>query len=310
MREDKNKINWSDKRYYDMLIDQRKFMWPDDLLDIYARWFGLKQGMTAVDVGCGLGYLGYTYWPYFGEGGSYFGVDSNPDLLADATAAAGDWASGGETRFFKGDAYNLPFPDDFADWTMCQTLLMHLEEPENALSEMIRITKPGGLVSCNEPDNLSSSLRAGYNNLPELDLEEQLILLKAALVSHRGRIELGRGDYEIGSKLPGMMNELGLVDIAARQNDRVRFLIPPYDDPRQQNLLEMIKKDTSDEAMEIWLERWKEEQLAGGGNIDDFEIAAQLVKENRDIFLEYLERDEFVSCGSGNFYIIKGRKPE
>ena len=81
MSDDKNKINWSDKRYYDMLIDQRKFMWTDDLLDVYARWFGLKHGMTAVDVGCGLGYLGYTYWPYFGEGGKYFGVDANADLL-------------------------------------------------------------------------------------------------------------------------------------------------------------------------------------------------------------------------------------
>jgi SAM-dependent methyltransferase len=309
MNAKEHRINWSDKRYYDMLVDQRKFMWAEDMLDVYARWFGLEPGMNAIDVGCGLGYLGYTYWSYFGEGGTYFGIDANADLLTDAAAAARDWADKGEAYFLKSDAYRLPFPDDFADWTMCQTLLMHLERPEDALREMIRVTRPGGLISCNEPDNLSASLRWGYNNLPELGLEEELLLLKLALVSHRGRIALGQGDNEIGAKLPEMMDSVGLVDIAARQNDRVRFLIPPYDGPRQQNLLEMFKKEMSEDAMRIWRERWKEQYLAGGGDISDFDTAFKTVENNRSQLLALLERGEFYSCGSGKFYIIKGRKP-
>lgn len=309
MGEENGKINWSDKRYYDMLIDQRKFMWADDLLDVYAHWFGLHPGMTAVDVGCGLGYLGYTYWPYFGEAGRYFGVDANPDLLTDASAAARDWATGGTARFLKGNAYNLPFPDDFADWTMCQTLLMHLEKPEDALAEMVRITRPGGLISCNEPDNFSVSLCRGYNSLPDLEIEEESILLKSVFISHRGRIKLGRGDNAIGAKLPRMMNELVLLDIAARQNDRVRFLNPPYDGPRQQNLLEMIKKGLSDDAMEVSRERWREDYLAGGGDPAEFEIALTIAERNRPELVLQLDSGEFYSCSSGIFYIVKGRKP-
>jgi len=305
-----NRINWSDKRYYDMLVDQRKFMWPEDMLDVYAHWFGLKPGMAAVDVGCGLGYLGYTYWPYFGKGGSYSGVDDNSGLLHEATAAARDWAIGGTVRFYKGNAYGLPFPDGFADWTMCQTLLMHLEEPEKALAEMIRVTKPGGLITCNEPDNFTGAFPPDYNSLPNLEIDEQITLLKSTLISHRGRIKLGRGDNGIGAKLPRMMSKLGLENIAARQNDRVRFLTPPYDDPRQRNLLEMIKKGASDDALNEIKKRWREDYVAGGGSPEEFEIAAEIAERNKPELFRQLDNGEFYSCGSGKFYIVKGRKPE
>lgn len=63
MNQDKKKIDWSKGRWKEMLIEQRKFMWHKDTIDKLAVWLELKPGMTAVDVGCGLGNLGYTYWP-------------------------------------------------------------------------------------------------------------------------------------------------------------------------------------------------------------------------------------------------------
>lgn len=98
------KIDWSEKRWKQMLIDQRKLMWYDDTLHLLAAWMGIRPGMTAVDVGCGLGYLGYTYWPFFGKGGRYFGVDRTRDLVTDASTAAKEWAVGGEACFINGDA--------------------------------------------------------------------------------------------------------------------------------------------------------------------------------------------------------------
>ena len=165
-----------------MLIDQRKFMWHQDTVDKLAVWLGLVPGMTAVDVGCGLGNLGYTYWHYFGEGGHYFGVDTSSELIREATEAAKEWATGGETKFVVGDAYKLPFPDNFADWVMCQTLLMHLEKPELTLAEMVRVAKPGGLIMCIEPDNLSTSLAKPCWSIPELDIEEELLIKKVYLI--------------------------------------------------------------------------------------------------------------------------------
>ena len=190
MSTDSKKTDWAKGRWKEMLIEQRKFMWREDTLDMLAAWLGLRHGMTAVDVGCGLGYLGYTYWPYFGEDGHYIGVDVSSNLVKDATEAAKEWAVGGEASFVAGDAYNLPFPDDSADLVMCQVVLMHLEKPELALAEMVRVAKPGGLVMCKEPDNMSQMLAMQYNSLPELDMDDKILSMKMTLIGNKGRNKL------------------------------------------------------------------------------------------------------------------------
>ena len=129
-----DKPDWSQKCWRDMLIYQRKSIYREDTLEILASWINMKPGLTVVDVGCGLGYLGYTYWKYFGRGGKYIGIDNTARLVADAREAALDWAVGGEAEFIEADAYALPLEDDSADLAMCQTLLMHLEQPADALA--------------------------------------------------------------------------------------------------------------------------------------------------------------------------------
>jgi SAM-dependent methyltransferase len=309
MSKDIKKTEWSEKCWKDMLIDQRKFMWHQDTLDKLAVWLGLTPGMTAIDVGCGLGNLGYVYWQYFGKGGRYFGVDISSKLVQDATEAAKEWATGGEAKFIAGDTYKLPFPDDFADWVMCQTLLMHLEKPELALSEMVRVAKPGGLIMCNEPDNLSSALAKPCWSLPELDIEEEVLIKKVYLICNKGSIKLGRGDDSIGSQVPVMMERLGLVDIEARLNDKVGFLRPPYEGPQQQNSIYMIKKRVLDQS-EFWMERTREEFLAGGGDSAEFERYRKISDRIRLVFQKQLEDGVYTVCGHSFFYVIKGRKPK
>ncbi len=303
------KIDWAKGRWKEMLVEQRKFMWHKDTVDKLASWLGLRPGMTAVDVGCGLGNLGYTFWPYFGKGGHYFGVDASEELVREAGEAAKEWVIEGEAKFFPGDAYKLPFSDDFADRVMCQTLLMHLDKPELALTEMIRVAKPGGQIICNEPDNLSAMLAKPYWSLPQLDTEDEVLFKRVYLISNQGRIRLGRGDNSIGTKVPAMMKKLGLIEIDARMNDRVHFVIPPYEDPSQKHLLAMIKKTQLDEH-EFWMERTKEEFLAGGGNPDDYERFREISEKLKPILQQQIEEGRFAACGPSFFYAIKGRKPK
>ncbi len=305
------KIDWSEERWKEMLVYQRKYMWFEDTLDKLAIWLDLKPGMTAVDVGCGLGYLGYTYWPYFGKGGRYFGVDISKELAQDAKKAAKDWAASGEAFFITGDAYKLPLPDDFADCAMCQALLMHLEKPDLALAEMIRVTKPGGLIMCNEPDNLSVALEKAYTSLPELEVEEQLLSAKIVLISNKGRIQLGRGDFGIGPKIPMMMEKLGLEEIDLRLNDRVFHLEPPYESPIQQHQLEGVKKrwlPKDEKEYEFWLEREKEEFQAGGGKPEEFDRIRKVADRIRTICRQQIENCAYFVCHASHLYIIKGRK--
>ncbi len=311
MSHDKKKIDWSEECWKEMLVYQRKYAWFEDTLDKLATWLGLKPGMTAVDVGCGLGYLGYTYWPYFGKGGRYIGVDISSKLLQDAVKAAKEWAKNGEAYFTEGDAYKLPFADDFADLVMCQILLIHLEKPELALAEMVRVTKPGGLVMCKEPDNLSPMLAEHYWSLPELDIEEQLLLAKIALTCNKGRIKLGQGDNSIGTKVPHMMNKLGLTDIGIRLNDKVTYLEPPYEGPLQQHQLDNVKKQWLDEKRyKIWMDREKKQFLAGDGDPEEYDRYREIHDRIMLTFRQQIKDDKYFVCHSGDLYVIKGRKPK
>ena len=285
-------------------------MWSEDTLEVLAKWLGVKPGMTAVDVGCGLGYLGYTYWPFFGAGGRYFGIDKSHKLIQDATEAAKEWATDGEARFVTGDIYRIPLPAGIADWVTCQVVMIHLKDPELALSEMVRVAKPGGLVTCIEPDNLSNALANAYWSVPAFSIEDQLLRKKVTLICSKGRIKLGRGDDNIAPKIPKMMKELGLLDIEIRNNDRVQLLLPPYEGVEQQHRLAMMKKQLLDEKnIKFGLERMEEEFIAGGGKEEEFSGIREISDRLKPVIRQQMEDGVYASCAGSLFYVIKGRKP-
>ena len=311
VRTRKQPIEWSDKHYRDMIVEQRKFLWPEDYVEILAKWMGLVQGMTAVDVGCGLGYLGYTYWPYFGKKGKYIGIDCSENLLKDAASAARDWAKGGKTEFIKADAYKLPLHDDSVDWVMCQTLLMHLKEPERALGEMIRILKPGGLIMCKEPDNLSAVLQIGFNSYPKMTLDNRLFLMKYNILCCKGSIKLGRGDWGIGARVPHMLTQLGMKEIDARQNDNVRMLEPPYESEKQQHQYQMELKSLTDaEVRALRLKEGRELFLAGGGTQEEYKRLLRLTRRIRAVVKRQFIEKKYYGLMAPSFFIIKARKPK
>jgi ubiquinone/menaquinone biosynthesis C-methylase UbiE len=309
MNEESSKPDWSDKRWRDMLVFQRKSMWFDDTVEKFAAWLGLQQGMTAVDVGCGLGHMGYTYWPYYGKGGEYIGVDKNEVLLRDAEEAASDWAGGGKTRFIVGDAYHLPLPDNSADIVMCQALLMHLPRPEQALSEMIRIAKPDGIIFCHEPDNQNPRMGQLYNSLPESEIDDHLLCVKVYMICHLGRIKLGNGDNAVGPKIPHMMKTLGLKNIEVRLNDRVHYLEPPYAGRLQQDALNHIKEMiVNKDRYQMLRGREKKEFIAGGGDMADYEKYLKIEDKYIDRLREQVKEEKYFACAAGALYTIKGQK--
>lgn len=303
--------DWSKKYWKKFLIEQRKYQWFEDTVRKLADWMHLKHGMIVVDVGCGLGQLGLLYWPHFGRRGRYLGIDIAHKLLKDAKKAAENWTKKGKAFFMTADAYKLPFPDDFADCVMCQTFLYHQRAPQIALKEMVRVARPGGCIVCKDLDYLSTFLAKDFTSLPELTLRGQLLSAKVLLISHKGRIKLGRGDNSIGRKIPMMMKEAGLVNIDIRNNDLVYFLQPPYESPRQRYYLRMLKKRLRrKEDTETWWERAEEEFLAGGGEKRDFVRYKKLTSKHKSLYRRQIRTDEYYRCTPGHFLVTVGRKPK
>jgi SAM-dependent methyltransferase len=90
--------------------------------------------------------------------GDVVGVDVDPAMVAYASSRAA------EAEYRAGDAHDLPFGDGWFDLTVCHFLLMWCRDPARAAQEMVRVTRPGGVVlACAEPDYGG---RIDYPDLP------------------------------------------------------------------------------------------------------------------------------------------------
>src|SRR5262249_6980890 len=101
------------------------------------------DGGVLLDVGCGTGNLA----PVARKNGlRYVGVDV---VRYDAFPAEEEFVS------FDLDAGRAPLPDQSAEVVAAVETIEHLENPRAFLRELVRLTKPGGLVLVTTPNNLS-----------------------------------------------------------------------------------------------------------------------------------------------------------
>jgi len=313
MVDNNNQAKWLET-HKDLWLEQRKFMWSDEMIEKIVGWTNIRPGITVLDVGCGAGFLGRTYWQYFKDGGHYIGADISTELCGDAKKAAKDWSDNGTTYFAAGDAHILPFKDNSVDMVMSQILLVHIKDPERALSEMVRVVKPGGCIICKEQDHYALALLRSYNSAwieANFDIDTEILFKKVNQLCHEGRIKLGRGDGSIASRIPKIMCDIGLINVDIIQDSQVRFIHPPYDTPKQKHYVQMFKSYFVDEKKSnFWIEQSKENFLAGGGNEEEFELNLELSNKFRKILREQIEEERFYQCSPRLTYVIRGIKPE
>jgi len=106
----------------------------------FADLAGVHQGQRALDVGCGPGALTAVL-------ASRAGADavSAVEPSASFVAAARERLPGVDIR--QSAAEQLPFGDGAFDVTMAQLVVHFMKDPVTGLSEMSRVTRPGGVVA-------------------------------------------------------------------------------------------------------------------------------------------------------------------
>ena len=92
----------------------------------------------ALDSGCGAGALAFALAPYVRE---VVGVDVSGELVA-----AGRPDAPANVSLLEGDATALPFEAGEFDLAGCSRVLHHVRRPELVVSELVRVTRPGGRV--------------------------------------------------------------------------------------------------------------------------------------------------------------------
>ena len=122
-------------------------------------------------------------------------------LGVEATEEAVELARAAGIECVLGDVHALELPDDTFDVVHAHQVLQHVADPVQALREMARVCKPGGLVAVRDSDYL------GFTWFPSSQgLDLWMELYQAAATANGGHPQAGR-------ELLSWAREAGLTDI-------------------------------------------------------------------------------------------------
>lgn len=125
--------------------------------------FAPSEGERLLDAGCGAGEVARELGAQVGSAGAVFAIDRSQQAVAVAQARH----DGGPVTYQSGDVTALDFPDGHFDGVRCERVVQHLADPDAAIAELARVTRPGGRVCVIDTD-WSSSVGDGFDHLDEV----------------------------------------------------------------------------------------------------------------------------------------------
>jgi ubiquinone/menaquinone biosynthesis C-methylase UbiE len=116
--------------------------WSRVLARPFLEFSGVADDETVLDVGCGTGSLTVAIADTANVR-AVTGVDLTESYIEFARSRTQD----SRTRYETGDACALPFADGSFDRTLSLLVLNFIPDPPRAAAEMMRVTRPGGVVA-------------------------------------------------------------------------------------------------------------------------------------------------------------------
>ncbi|MBM2821876.1 MAG: methyltransferase protein [Thermoleophilia bacterium] len=197
-----------------------------DLAERVRRLLGPFTGTeAALDAGCGTGALAFALSPNVAE---VVGIDPRADYLEAGRAAAPE-----NVRFVEGDATALPFGYASFDLACCHRVLHHVRRPELAVSELVRVTRPGGRLfivdQLGSIDPLRSMEMDRFEHLR--DSTHQRLLPDGDIRGYLDANDLVLLTSEVTHERIDVEQRLDLAGVSEEDRERIRGPAPaePYD---------------------------------------------------------------------------------
>ncbi|KAK3316936.1 S-adenosyl-L-methionine-dependent methyltransferase [Apodospora peruviana] len=108
--------------------------------------------LPILNVGAGSGSISAAFAQIVGPEGPVTALDVNPDTIPRFKAVAEEMGVIDRISFQQGEVHMLPVEDGVYDVVHCHQILAHVNAPWDALREMMRVAKPGGVVAAREGD--------------------------------------------------------------------------------------------------------------------------------------------------------------
>ena len=132
--------------------------------ELRERHVEAMHGLDSVlDGGCGTGLITARLAQ---SNKSVVGIDAIHEMLANAASRLTEFQN---ANLYYADAHNLPFADSSFDGHVSNNVIYFVDNPNQVLSEMVRVTKPGGKISiasarpCSDVEILINALHSYLN---------------------------------------------------------------------------------------------------------------------------------------------------
>jgi SAM-dependent methyltransferase len=162
------------QRWFNRTYSQRglSYLRPPEFYSVFMEYLGVTRGDRVLDVGCGPGLL---LQQALERGAFALGVD----LSESALAMVPEQAPGAHVSLCSGEA--LCWPNSFFDYVTCIGVFEHFLQPNRALDEMRRVTKPGGRICIMAPNSrtLKWQMESKVFRIHDEDSNEQASTLEA-----------------------------------------------------------------------------------------------------------------------------------
>ncbi|HKZ42949.1 MAG TPA: class I SAM-dependent methyltransferase, partial [Candidatus Hodarchaeales archaeon] len=118
---------------------------------LLRQYHGLGDQKIGLDIGCG---DGVTLYKAMLAGGRIIGVDIEYSGLALARKQIENRMKQ-TPKLVNSSCYHLPFPDQSFDYVLSVEVIEHLAKPDQFLSEIRRVLRPGGIIVLTTPQRVS-----------------------------------------------------------------------------------------------------------------------------------------------------------
>jgi ubiquinone/menaquinone biosynthesis C-methylase UbiE len=191
--------------------------WLLDQIDI-------PTGARVIDLGCGPQGILDLLSERVGPHGSVVGLERNEHALQQARTFIAE-SRLANVEVLQGDAKATSLPRGSFDLVHARLVLVNVPEPEQIVTEMVALARPGGAVALHEADYLPHVCE------PPLSAWDRLFQVYETYSRTNGI------DLFVGRRVPGMLRAAGLVDVQA--NPVIHLY--PHSHPRRTIFLQFIE---------------------------------------------------------------------